>query len=517
MRRLVGFLLAVAFCLGGAAQHVVRLAISMEPKSIDPNIAYGTEFSRVLNNLFVPLVDYDYFARAPVPCIAEKWEISADGLQYTFYLRKDAKWSDGTPLTAHDVVYTVRRIVNPQVGSPYGTWFDMLEGYGEPDLTALGVVALDDYTVQFKLKYPASFFLALLSGILRPVPSWVVEKYGDRWTRPENIVVSGPYLLQSWEPYNKIVLVKNPLYFDANNVKIDQVIFYYVPEAATAFSMYLTGDLDELRVSGEYVQRAQADPTLAAQLHAISALYCQYVGFNCSVPPFDNPLVRKAFAAATDRSKVIAALGGGADPAYTFIPPGISGYIPPEAGVGIKYDPELAKSFLAQAGYPEGKGFPTVKFGFGADERSARIAQALQALWQDTLGIKIELMPREHATYFETVVAGAYNVFLLGWGADYPDGYDFLCYTFHSVRGEQTVKWYNPRYDALIDEAARTIDPGMREKMYQEAQKILVEEDAVIIPLFYRSSFILTKPHIERPYTPVSAWDARVWEWSIKE
>jgi len=518
----VGLGLLVAFSvLGmGATPKRVNLAITMEPKSIDPNIAYGTEFSRVVNNLFLPLVDYDYTKQAPVPRIAESWTVSADGLTYVFRLRKDVKWSDGRPVTAHDVVYTIRRIVNPDTASPFAFWFDMIKGVKEieegadTDLSAIGVKAIDDYTVEFDLVYPAAYFLQLLYAVMRPVPEWAIEEHGEKWTRPENIVVNGPYLLTSWEPYNEIVLTKNPLYYDAENVEIEEVHFYYVKEPSTIFSMYLTGELDSIRVPGDLLDRVKADPNLAKQLHTGSSAGVMYIGFRCDKPPFDNPLVRKAFAAATDKETLVKEVRrSGEQVAFTFIPPGLVGHVPNSEGIGIPYDPEKAREYLAQAGYPNGEGFPTVKFGFAATTSDKKIAEALQAMWQNTLGVKIEMLPREHKTYFETIQAGAYNIFRLSWGADFPDGHDFLYYTFHTKYGEGTIKWDVVDFDSLVEKAARTSDLAERKELYKQAQKLLVEDEAAVIPLFWYAYNILTKPYIERPYSPVCTWELRIEEW----
>ena len=506
----------------GATLKRVNLAITIEPKSLDPTIAYGTEMTRVHSNMFLPLVDYDYAKEMPVPRIAESWTASADGLTFVFYLRKDVKWSNGKPVTAHDIVYTVRRIVNPDTASPYAYWFDMIKGVKEveegksTDLSAIGVKAIDDHTVEFDLVYPAAYFLQLLYGVLRPVPEEVVEKYGDKWTRPGNIVVNGPYLMTKWEPYNEIVLKKNPLYYDAEKVEIEEIHFYYVKEPSTAFSMYLTGELDCIRLSGELLDRVRTDPDLSKQLHIGANPAVNYIGFRCDKPPFDNPLVRKAFAAAIDKETLVKEVTrGGEQVALTFVPPGLVGYVPNTEGIGIPYDPEKAREYLAQAGYPNGEGFPTVKFGFGATTSETKMAQALQAMWQDTLGVKIQLLPREHKTYFETVLAGAYHIFRLGWGADFPDGHDFLYYTFHSEYGEGTVKWKNIYYDCLVEKAARVTDLDERKELYKYAQKLLVEDDAAVAPLYWYSYRILTKPYIERPYTPNCTWEPRIEEWHI--
>jgi len=520
-RVVVGSLLGALFLsfIGiSATPKRVNLAITMEPKSLDPTIAYGTEFARVHSNMFLPLVDYDYVKQMPVPRIAESWTVSADGLTIVFHLRKDVKWSNGKPVTAHDIVYTVRRIVNPDSASPFSYWFDMVKGVKEimeeqsTDLTAIGVKAIDDYTVEFDLVYPAAYFLQLLYGVLRPVPEEVVEKYGDKWTQPGNIVVNGPYLLTKWEPYNEIMLKKNPLYYNAEKVEIEEVHFYYVKEPSTIFSMYLAGELDSIRVPGEFLDRVKADPNLAKQLHTGSSAAINYIGFRCDKPPFDNPLVRRAFAAATDKETLKEIMKGG-EVAYTFIPPGIVGHVPNSEGIGIPYNPEKAREYLAQAGYPNGEGFPTVKFGFGATTSETKLAQALQAMWQDTLGVKIQLLPREHKTYFETVRAGAYHIFRLGWGADFPDGHDFLYYTFHTKYGEGTIKWDAVEFDSLIEKAARTYDLAERKELYKQAQKILVEDEAAVIPLLWSVYNILPKPYIERPYTPVCIWEPRIEEW----
>lgn len=499
-----------------AAPSRVTLSIGEDPKTIDPTLVYSTTSSTVVDQLFLPLVGYDFGSNKPAPALARSWKVSSDGLTWTFFLRKDVKWTDGKPVTAHDVEYGVKRIINPAVASPLANYFYTIKNAQSvntgklADLSAVGVKAIDDYTVQFTLEYPAAYFISAISSINMAVPQWTIEKYGDRWTEPENIVSDGPYKLKSWSHYNEIVLVKNDKYCDAKNVKIDEAHYLYVVDGSTAMSMYEAGDLDTVGVPSVDIDRVKNNPKLSKEYHHGPLMILATTQINSSYPPFDNPLVRKAFAAAIDKEALVKnILKGGQEPAYTVTPPGVFGRV--AKGIGISYNPEQARKYLAEAGYPGGKGLPEVSYAFGSSDANRALAQALQMMWKKNLGVDVKLKSMEERVYWSSVVAGAFQMWRMGNAADFPDAHGFHYMIFHSVYGERNLRWKNAEYDKIVEAAAVETNQGKRKELYKRAEKIIVEEDAALIPMYYYAYNTLSKPYLKRTYPPNQRFQLKDW------
>ena len=384
-----------------------------EPTTLDPNLAEDIYSITPIEQLFLGLTNLNNETGAVEPELAESWTVSEDGLTWTFNMRKDAVWSDGTPVTANDVEYSVKRAVKPETASPYAYVLYSIKNAAAINQTAiptdtydidsLGVKAVDDYTVEFTLEAPASYFESISSmWTLRPVPVAAIEKYGDAWTDPANIVVNGPYMLKEWKPAEQLVFEKNPTYYDADKVQIDRVELDVITDQNTELALYESGDLD---VAGdnagsfpiEALTRIRQDPTLSAELHEGPRASTTYVGFTMTKPPFDNVLVRKAFSAAIDRETMVRDVVGSGVPATQFAPKGIFGAPDPEVGIG--YDPEQAKAWLAEAGYPDGEGFPTVTYRYFSNTLEEALAQALQAMWKENLNVNVELESMEFPAF----------------------------------------------------------------------------------------------------------------------
>jgi len=494
----------------------VNLAIGLDPETIDPTLVFSTASSQIVDQLFEPLVEYDFKTLKPVPALAKSWKVSDDGLTWTFYLRNDAKWTDGKPVTAHDVEYGVKRIINPATASPLANYFYMIKNAkkvntGElKDLSAVGVKALDDYTVQFTLEYPAAYFTSALSAINVAAPRWAIEKWGEKWTEPENIVTNGPYKLKSWAHYNEIVLVKNPDYYNAKNVQIEEAHYIYVLDGSTAMAMYQAGDLDTVGVPSVDIDRVKNDPKLSKEFYQGPQMILATTQINCSYPPFDNPLVRKAFAAAIDKEAIVKqVLRGGEQPAYTVTPPGCFGHI--SEGIGIPYDPEQARKYLAQAGYPGGKGLPEVSYATGSSEANRNLAQALQMMWKKNLGVDVKIKTMEERVYWSSICEGAHQMWRMGNAADFPDAHCFHYMIFHSQYGERNLRWKNDEYDRIVERAAVETDPTKRLELYRRAEKIIVEEDCALIPMYYYAYSTLTKPYLKRTYPPNQRFQLEDW------
>jgi oligopeptide transport system substrate-binding protein len=388
------------------------------------------------------------------------------------------------------------------------------------DPLVVGVSALDVVTLEVKLSEAAAYFPAVAAmWVMMPQPQQAIDEHGDAWTEPDNIVTNGPYLLASWEHSTSLSLEKNPDFFKAEDVQIGQLDFVMIDQESTAMALYEAGDLDALygtTVPLEDIERVKGDATLSNEFTVYPELSTYWYGFNLEKPPFDNVLVRKAFVAAIDREALVSEITkGGELPTTVFTAPGNFGAVGPENGVGIEFDPEQAAAWLAEAGYPNGEGLPEVTLWFNTEERHEKIAQAVQAMWSRYLGVDVKLSNQEFSVYLDTLVADAPQVWRLGWGSDYPDANNWLNDVFHSQSGNNFGHFANDRYDELVTKAATETDPEERLAMYHEAEKILVEDEAALIPFYHSTDPQLTKPHLVRTKAPFGG--QQFFNWRLQE
>ena len=502
------------------APITVNMHMSTEPPTLDPALATDTTSVDVIENLFLGLTDYDDETLETIPELATSWECSEDGLVWAFHMRKDVKWTDGTPVTAHDIEYAVKRTCDPATASDYAYVLYIIKGAKEvntgeiTDLNYVGVKAIDDYTIQFSLTKPAGFFPGIAGmWIARPVPKWTIEKYGDKWTEPENIVTNGPYLLKKWAHEDEMILEKNPDYPEADKVQIERVHYIIVVEVSTAMAMYEEGELDSTQeVPLEDIDRIKADPVLSKELFIAPRPCTYYYGFNNTKPPMDNPLVRKAFSAAINRQAIIDfVLKAEQTTATTFTRPPIFGSVSPEEGIGIGYDPEAAKKYLAEAGYPGGEGLPEITLMFNTSEAHRKIAQIIQQMWKEVLEVEVNLANQEWKVYLKTVTEDAPQIFRLGWCADYPDAHNWVYGNFHSTSGDNSIKWHNAEFDRVTEEASRVPDPIKRLELYKRAEQILCEEEAAIAPIYFYTFVRMVKPYLKRTHAPMGGEHIRDW------
>jgi oligopeptide transport system substrate-binding protein len=519
----------VAACAPGAEKPgaELRLNLGTEPPFVDPALATDSASINVNQNLFVGLTHFEPGTLKVLPFLAESWEVSADGMVYTFKLRNDAKWTDGKPVTAGDVEYGIKRTLNPETASEYAYVLYIIEGAeayntGEGSADGVAVKAVDDYTLEIKLTDAAGYFPAIAGmWVARPVPQWAIEEHGDKWTEAENMVSNGPYKLETWEHENKIVLVKNPDWWGAKDVTIDKVTWFMVQEDSTGVAMYENDELDFYgaqigSIPPADMDRMKADPELSKQLNIVADLATYYYGFNVTKPPFDNVLVRKAFAGSIDRQKLIDDVTkANQEPATTFACRGIFGFVPPEENIGIQYDPEQARKWLEEAGYPGGEGLPEITLMFNFTEGHQAIAQFVQAQWKENLGVEVKLANQEWKVYLDTLTEDPPQVWRLGWGADYPDANNFLNEVFHSESPNNNTRWKNEEFDNLVKGAAVEQDPDKRLEMYKRADQILCEEDVAMIPLYWYAQSLLAKPWLEYNYIPTGGQE--LWTWKIAE
>ena len=474
-----------------------------DPLNLDPATASDDGSFTVIEQLFLGLVDLDDETGEVHPELAASWTVSPDGTVYTFTLRSDVYWTDGSPVTAQDVRYGILRSLDPATGSTYAYILYVIhnaQAYNEGSITdssQVGVSALDATHLQITLENPASYVLSILSNwAARPLKQSVIEAHPTDWTLPANIVTNGAYRLTEWVPNDHILLDKNPTYYDAANVQIGQVKMVMVDDT-TAWTMYLNGTLDTAALPSS----ASAGDVLPQERHFQPIACTYYYGFSTSQPPFDNPLVRKAFSAATNREGVIRdVLKGFQRPALTHTPPGLFGYVDGYAeGVGLPYNPVQARQWLALAGYPNGVGLPPITLWFNTSAGHQAIAEYIRDSWYDVLGVNVTLQSLAWTDYISQVPNGQMQIWRMGWCKDYMDAYNFLKDDI-AARGGSFGGWYNPTYEGYLNQAALGQDPATRKALYKQAEEILVETDAVMIPVYHHGSNVAAKSYLERTY-----------------
>lgn len=478
---------------GPPNSQTLRIPISSEPPTLDWTLATDNVSIRIIENLMEGLTAFDPQLR-PVPALARGWEVSPDGKRYLFHLREDVYWSDGVPVRAQDFEYAWKRLLDPETGAEYAYFLYVIENAYEyntgriRDPDRVGVRALDDHTLEVRLKRPIVFFPSITTFVVTyPLRQDIVERYGSRWTEPEHLVVNGPFSLESWRHEYRVTLRANPRYYRGRPA-LDRIVFYVVPEPTTALTLYETGDLDLVSLPPVAIPRYRHHPDYIR----VPFLRGYYYGFNVKKPPFDDVRVRRAFALAIDRSRIPEILKGGEIPTTSWIPPGMFGYNP---DIGLPFNPQEARRLLAAAGYPEGRGFPEVEAVFNSGMENRLIAEFLQEQWRRHLGVRVRLRNMEWKVYLKQLQVDPPALYRLGWGADYPDPDNFMN-LFTSTSGNNHTQWGDSRYDALIEAAAVERDPQRRKALYDEAQRLLTEEAVPIIPLFAAAQNRLVKPYV---------------------
>jgi len=492
-------------------QQVLRLS-SAEPLTLDPTKAFDASSLTVIRHLFSGLVDVGPEMDV-LPEVARSWEVSAGGRKYIFHLRDDVGWTDGTPVTAGDFEYAWKRMLDLRTGWYFASLLYDIKGarayhQGEvSDPDSVSVSALDDVTLAVELEEPAGYFLNLLAyGI--PVPRHVVEARGDAWAEAGNIVTNGPLRLDAWEPGRAMLLTRNPDYDGRFTGNVQQVELSLLPstEWAVALARYEGDGLDVLDITSfpvlelDHVRLQHAGEYISA---SEASTYC--LGFDVTQPPFDDPRVRRAFSMAIDKERLAdAILGGHSFPATGgFVPPTIPGH---SAGIGLPYDRDQARRLLSEAGYPGGRGFPLVEAAVLSSPETSLLCEYLRDQWGEELGVDslweaLEWQPLLNRVYEEPPPPPVVGVRFL---SDYPDPDDFLRVAVTHARS--FIGWPNDPYDELVEAARRVTDQAERMKLYSRAERILVE-DAALIPLTYGRRHLLLKPWV-RNYLPsgINSW-----------
>jgi len=485
--------------------RVFRFNNMAEPEKLDPGLMSGQPDGRIARALFEGLVVADPRTLDPIPGQAYRWDVSANGRRYVFHLRPGIRWSNGRAVTAGDFEWAWKRVLDPATGSRYAGILSAIENADSfnqkrlTDASQVGVRALDDSTLEVRLTSPTPYFLHLLTFYTcLPVPREVIERFGDRWTRSENIVVNGPFKIHAWKLRSSFELDKNPAYWDAANVKLDRIIAYPVDDLTTGTNMYKAGVIDWEPSGGIPAPflpflRAYADFKVGRQ----QAVY--FYSINVTRPPLDNVWVRRALNHALDRATLCNKVLKGTRPPWgLFCPSGYDGYTPPPP---IAYDPEEARRDLAKAGYPDGKGFPKFEILINTSEDHRRIAEAVQAMWARELHIPVAVSNQEWASYLAATTGLKYEVARRSWIGDYPDPSTFLD-IMRTGDGNNRTGWSSATYDRLIGEARREADPARRMQILSRAEAVLLD-DAPVIPIYHYVTMELVKPYVRGLYPTV--------------
>ena len=461
-----------------------------DPESLDPAIITSQADGRIVSAMFEGLTRFNAVNAKAEPALAKRWEVSKDSTVYTFHLRDGLKWSTGGQITAHDVIYSWRRAINPATASDYaGMLFhiknaEAINSGKITDLSRLGVRAVDEKTVRVDLIGPTPFFLELCAfWTLAVVPEKAISQHGDSWCLHQPLPVSGSHTLDFWHVRDRVRLRKNNHYWDAANTRNNVVDFLPVEVAATAINLYESGQADIIwdksLVPTELLDALSHRP----DYHKFNYLGSYFVRFNTTEKPLDDPRVRKALALAIDKARVVAKYTkGGARLANHFVPPGTANYTSPS---GLTHDPVSAKKLLAEAGFPGGKGFPTdFEYLFNSGEANRNIAVELQRMWRETLGIQVKLRQAEHKVFLSEQGSLNYHFSRSSWIGDYNDPNTFLD-MFMTQNGNNRTGWSSDEYDRLIRLANATTDPAKRNELFRSAETILIADELPIFPLYF--------------------------------
>ena len=479
----------------GLEQQIYHHGNGSEPQGIDPHIVTGVPEHHILISLCEGLTipnPNPTGSDGYIPGTAESWTVSDDGKEYIFKLNKNAKWSNGDPVTADDFVWSWKRILTASLGSQYPDMLYYLVGAyeyhnGEIDnFDEVGVKALDSQTLKVNLKNPTPFFIGLLSHYSTwPVHKETVLKHGDiddrngEWTRPGNFVCNGPFQLKTWELNNRIVVEKNPHYYDASMVRLNEIHYYPVSNVMTEDRMFRAGQLhltSSMPTQKCPIYIEEKNPNLKIDPYMGTYFY----RINTENETLSDVRVRKALAYSIDRQLLVDKVTQcGQIPAYSFTPPGSNGYQP---STEIPYDPVLAKQLLAEAGYSSDKPFPKLEILFNTNEGHRKVALAIQQMWQNELGIEVELVNQDWKVYLSREMVGDFQISRAGWIGDYEDPNTFLD-LMRPNRGNNKTGWENMDFDALVEEANTINDQEKRYELLNEAEKILID-NMPIIPLY---------------------------------
>ena len=490
------------------ADQTLHLGNGAEPGDIDPHLATAfTEFNIILS-LGEGLSALDEASGKPVPAAAAGWNVSADGLRYTFRLRPEAKWSNGDPVVAADFLFSFERILRPALGSEYAYMLFPVRGAEafnagkSADFSTVGFSSPDPHTLVVELAAPTPYFLGLVAHqAWFPVHPPTILKFGKidqrgtAWTRPENHVGNGAYRLAAWVPNDRLEVVRQPHHYSDPAVGLRRIVFYptdNIPADEAAYragQRHVTYDLLPDRIA---TYRAQSP----SPLHVDPLLETLYLRFNVTRKPLDDVRVRRALALAIDREALATSvLQGSRLPGYHYVPPGSGGSGGYVSTARQPHDPAAARALLAAAGFAEGKGFPRLEVLLNTDAINTRILEAVQAMWKRELGVDVALVAQDFRVYLDSMKGLRYDIARARWVGDYDDPNTFLD-MFLTGGGNNQTGWSEPAYDKLIARAAATSESAPRFALFQEAEALLLDQ-APIAPLCFGARVHLVHPEVQ--------------------
>lgn len=514
----------------GNREGILYLGNGTEPQTIDLAVLSGAPEGNVASSLFEPLVMRNPYTEDFEPGVAEHWEISDDGMAITFYLNPRARWSNGEQVTAEDFRWSWERAINPGMGNSLASVFFVIrnaEAYHLSqinDFDEVGVEVVDPQTLRVELAYPNPFALGNFSYVyLAPVHRATIEAHGEKtarysaWTKPENIVSNGPFRLLDWKLQRFLSVERNPFYWDAENVGLNGIVFRPIESASTEEKMFRSGQLHAtMAVPNSKVPgyRKQPEPPLIETPQMADYYYM----LNTTVPPLDDRRVRRALALAIDRPMISSLLMDTIIPWGAYVPYGMPGYEHPKQ---LYFDPDEARGLLAEAGFPDGEGFPKISLLYNTSEDHRTIAVAVQQMWKKHLNVEITLLNQEWQVYLSEVRSGNFQIARRGWNGDVtPDSFlDYM--TSDSVINKSGFS--NAEYDDLVIRQARaTADIDTLMRLYQRAERILLDE-APLLPIATFTEKRLAQPSITGVHGRiVSGFNykyikldptARAWQW----
>jgi oligopeptide transport system substrate-binding protein len=474
-----------------AAEQVVHRGSGEEPETLDPHLATGAPSSHILRDLFEGLTTESADGEL-IPGVALRWNISRNARTYTFYLRRELVWSSGAPLTAEDFLYSLRRAADPRTAANAATMLLPIQNArevlaGELPVEELGVMLLDDYTLQITLTGPTPYFLGLLAHpIAYPVNRSNIERYGDQFSRPGNLVSNGAYVLSRWVPRVQIVLEKNPFYREAERTLVERVHYYPIEDLSSEVKAFRAGDIDWTNEvpnnQFKWLQRHYPDELVVSPW-----MGSYFFGFNLNREPFaDNPSLRMALNLAIDRLILTDKVAQfGEQPSFSLVPPGMDGYVPfvPEYADWTQEEREHeARRLYEQAGYSQERPL-RVEIRYNTSENHKKMALAVASMWKQVLGVNTTLVNEEFRVFLQNRAQKTVTeVFRAGWVSDYNDPYSFL-EMFRTGHGRNDYGYSNSTFDALLDQIGMERVRARRERLMFEAERLLMA-DHVIIPVY---------------------------------
>ena len=504
-----------------AGSNTVNVQVGPSPETIDPALNSAVDGANMIIHAFEGLLKFDKDNNV-VEGVAESYEVSDDGLTWTFHLREGLKWSDGSDLTADDFVYSWKRVVDPATAAPYG--YDLMnyvKGYDEAaegDLDALAISAPDAQTFVVELKSPCVYFDKICAfAVMVPVQQATIEANGESWTiSPETYVTDGPYMMTEYTDGSQIVFEKNPNYWDAANVTFDTIVWHLIEDSNAAYSAYQNGDIDMIKdVPTEEIPSLEGN----AEFHVEPIMGTYYVTFNTQKAPFDDAKVREALSLAIDRAYVAGTIMQGTyTPATNFVGPGVSDEKDGSAFEDVtkekygdhfntdKYEEDLAKAkeLLAEAGYPDGEGFPEFNYLTNDSGYHKAVAEYLQSAWGD-LGLKMNINIQEWKTVTADRRSGNFDVARNGWVYDWDDPSNMIN-LLETDNGNNDGKYSNPDFDKAVAGARDTTDLAEHYDLLHQAEQILLE-DAAMAPVAYYNDFWLQKESLKNTWhSPYGYW-----------